>query len=123
MPEEFLLQHMPGKTWFILIGSTKLNSATLEANSKTKYSVDKQELQIQSVKTNNIIRQRIANKVWEMRHKWLKQCSWDLGPNPPPFRFLVSVIHKAQIQYFSMRKSRWLMTSFWNASNCASNKA
>ena len=35
MPGEFLLQHMPGKTWFILIGSTKLNSATLEANYKT----------------------------------------------------------------------------------------
>lgn len=44
MPGEFLL-HMPGKTWFIL-WSTKLNSATLEANYKTKYSVDKQELQI-----------------------------------------------------------------------------
>ena len=66
MPEEFLLQHKPGKTWFILTGSTKLNSATLEANSKTKYSV---ELQIQSVKTNNIIRQRIENKAWEKRHK------------------------------------------------------
>lgn len=29
-----------------------LNSATLGANYKTKYSVDKQELQIQCVKTN-----------------------------------------------------------------------
>ena len=69
MPGELLLQHMPGKTWFILIGSTKLNSATLETNYKTKYSVDKQELQIQCVKTNNIIRQRTANNTWEKRHK------------------------------------------------------
>lgn len=69
MPGELLLQHMPGKTWFNLIGSTKLNSATLEANYKTKYSVDKQELQIQCVKTNNIIRQRTANNTWEKRHR------------------------------------------------------
>ena len=69
MPGEFLIQHMPGKTWFILIGSTKLNSATLEANYKTKYSEDKQELQIQCVKTNNIIRQRTANNTWEKRCK------------------------------------------------------
>lgn len=61
MPGEFLL-HMPGKTWFILIGSTKLNSATLQANYKTKHSGDKQELQIQCVETNNLIRQRTANK-------------------------------------------------------------